>query len=188
MECFVVSGLEDLVNLSLCSERLSLVATSENYCQEIFDNFTEKVAAYMVPRPHLDIEETRSFVRDCQTVMLGETCYESVILHKVSGEFLGLCGMHRVNSRTPEIGIWLKEGAWGHSYGLEAVGILLEWARQTISFDYVVYPVDERNLPSRRIAAHYGGRICRIYNCLSESGFELHVYEYHIPGSEPTVA
>ena len=83
-----------------------------------------------------------------------------VVLKKDDEEFLGCCGIHgRENTRTPELGIWIKESAHGRNYGREAVVVACQWALKHIEFEYLIYPVDRNNFPSRKIPESMGGVI-----------------------------
>ncbi|QSH40756.1 GNAT family N-acetyltransferase [Lentisphaerota bacterium ZTH] len=47
----------------------------------------------------------------------------------------------------------------GNKYGLEAIKLLFDWAVKNIEFDYLVYPVDRKNIPSRKIPEALGWTI-----------------------------
>lgn len=55
-----------------------------------------------------------------------------------------------------------------------------DWACENISFDYIKYPVDKRNIPSRKIPESLGGVIAREYKSINQSGFDLDEVEYYI--------
>jgi RimJ/RimL family protein N-acetyltransferase len=88
--------------------------------------------------------------------------------------------LHHIDTRTPELGIWVKKAAHGHGYGREAITGLTGWAMQNLDFDYLVYPVDRRNLPSRRIPEALGGVIEAEYTMTNASGNLLEILEYRI--------
>ena len=58
-----------------------------------------------------------------------------------------------------EPGIWLKKDAHGKRYGREAIRIVSNRAVDNLDFDYLVYPVDRDNIPSRKIPESMGGLV-----------------------------
>ncbi|MFI8416364.1 GNAT family N-acetyltransferase [Serratia sp. NPDC078593] len=77
-----------------------------------------------------------------------------------SKQFVGMGGIHDLNSQTPEIGIWIKENLHGQGYGREMVQAMAIWASERYHPQHFIYPVAEQNLPSRRLVEALGGVIC----------------------------
>lgn len=75
------------------------------------------------------------------------------------GGFLGLAGLHRVRTESPELGIWIREECHGQGFGREAVCAVAQWASRTLGAESFIYPVAEQNFPSRRIAESLCGVI-----------------------------
>lgn len=170
-----------LLNLEIITSRLLLKPISIIYKEEIFREFTEKITTYMCPRPPQEISETESFINDSIAKMKNEKHLGFVILKKDTKEFLGCTGIHNINHKTPELGIWLKKTAHGNSYGLETITALKEWAEENLDYEYLIYPVDKENIPSRKIPEKLGGEIAREYDKINLSGRVLHLVEYRIP-------
>jgi RimJ/RimL family protein N-acetyltransferase len=101
-----------------------------------------------------------------------------LIIKKDSCEFLGYISIHQVNSKTPELGIWLKKDAHGFHYGYEALNLLKNWAEHRLHYEYLKYPVVKINIASRKLAEKLGGCIEDEYIKMSESGNELDEVEY----------
>ena len=115
----------DLLELTLEGERVRLVTISAEFEEVIFSEFTSDITRYMFPKPADDIAETRAFITDSLQGMKEGNNVQLVIV-KDNGEFLGCCGLHgRADVEKPELGIWLKQGAHGHGYGLEAIHTLV---------------------------------------------------------------
>lgn len=166
------------------TERLRLLPTAENYAEAVFTAFTAAITTYMFPAPARNVDETRAFLRQARAATESGSDLQVVILHRQTGEFLGHGGLHHISGRTPELGIWIKQAAHGNAYGLEAVNALSGWAKENLDFDYLVYPVDRRNLPSRRIPEALGGVVAAEYRQINASGNELDLLEYRIyPGA-----
>ena len=67
----------------------------------------------MYPRSAKDISENESFISDSVVGLKNRDNLQLVILKKDSQEFLGCAGLHNINRKAPEIGIWLKKSAQG---------------------------------------------------------------------------
>ncbi len=150
----------DLANLSIEGERVRLVSISRAYEQNIFEEFTSDIATYMIPKAADTIEETRAFIDSSLEGFGRADNLVFVILDKQTDEFLGCCGLHgRSGVKNPEFGIWLKRSAHGRGLGREAIRTLALWAQERMRLESFIYPVDKRNLPSRKIPESLGGVI-----------------------------
>jgi RimJ/RimL family protein N-acetyltransferase/ubiquinone/menaquinone biosynthesis C-methylase UbiE len=174
----------DLLSLTIEGDRLRLVAISSEFERDIFNEFTSAIAHYMFPSPAVSIEETRAFITKSRLGMKNENYLNFIILIQGTGEFLGCCSLHgEDNVRLPELGIWIKQSAHGHGYGREAIHLLVTWACHNIDFDYFLYPVDRRNIASRKIPESLGGKIVRESKVETPSGKILDSVIYRIDRS-----
>lgn len=169
----------DLASVTIDTPRLTLRALSAGDTREIFEHFTPSITRYMVPRAPDGIGDTEAFVS-----LALDTLYRGVDLHLTillgtDHSFLGLCSLQ--GRADPELGIWLKASAHGYGYGREAITGLVAWARDQIEFTHLIYPVDRRNGPSRKIPESLGGRIVGERREMSQSGFALDELVYAIP-------
>jgi [ribosomal protein S5]-alanine N-acetyltransferase len=170
----------DLLDITLVSDRLKLVSTSDQYAEDIFREFTPEIATFMTPKPAEKLADTLAFISSSREKMKQGEELQTAILNKDSGEFIGHGGVRGVNTDTPELGIWIKKGAHGHKYGREAVETLKKWVDQNIKYQYIKYPVDRRNISSRKIAEYLGGVVHEEYSKQSQSGTLLDEVEYWI--------
>jgi ribosomal-protein-alanine N-acetyltransferase len=165
--------------------RLVLKPVSSAYAAEIFQEFTPEITMYMMPRSPSHISETEHFIGLATAQRQNGTDLGFVILDKQSEEFLGVCGLHGThNSKQPEVGLWLKKAAHKKGFGRETVNVLKDWCEQALDVEGLVYPVDRRNLPSRRIPEALGGTIVDERKEINMSGNELDEVVYFIPISE----
>jgi len=149
----------DLENVSIIGEKICLVSLNSSFAQDIFSEFSEEIASYMIPKPAQEIRETHDFI---EASIQGMKNQEELVLAIVSTkrEFLGCCGLHgRGKGTTPELGIWLKKSAHGYRFGQSAINLLVTWASENLIIDYFIYPVDRENVPSRKIPESLGGTI-----------------------------
>ncbi len=170
-----------LLNIEIISNRLVLRSISLIYKKEIFENLTEDVTTYMYPRPPKKIAEAASFIKSSLEGMKNQHELILVILQKDSQEFLGCAGIHYINRKHPEFGIWLKKAAHGNGYGLEAVVAMKNWCEEKLDCEYFIYPVDKDNYPSLRIPQKLGGEVSRTYQKRNLSGRVFNIVEYKIP-------
>lgn len=170
----------NFTNLIILSERLKLTVIGKEYAESVYKEFSEEIATFMFPKPAENIQDTIDFINTSLNNMDQGKELIVVILDKETGEFLGCSGLHKLKSRTPEIGIWLKKTAHGKKLGLEAVRALKEWTDKNLAYDYLVYPVDKRNIASRKIPEALGGQIAKEYKKQSMSGNMLDEVEYRV--------
>ena len=172
--------MKDLSQITIYTERLSLVPLSETYAQTICEEFTEEITTYMFPRSPKKIEETLAYIHTMIPKIAKGEELAVVILSKDTGEFLGGGGAHNLTTPTPELGIWIKKSAHGNNFGKEAVQALKQWIDENIPYTYIIYPVDRRNIPSRKIAESLGGIIEKEYQTKNMAGDTLDEIEYRI--------
>jgi RimJ/RimL family protein N-acetyltransferase len=172
--------MPSVLDLVIETDRLRLVATSEEYAESILREFTSEITWYMGPKPPERIEETLTFISAARRKMEAGAEFQATVLLNQTGEFLGQCGLHHLERDTPELGIWIKKPAHGHAYGREAVTALAHWAFENLRVRYLIYPVDRENIPSRKIPESLGGRIEAEYRFMNQSGRELDLLVYHV--------
>lgn len=135
----------------------------------------------MYPKPPEVIEETWVFIDSMVRKRQAGTDLVFVILDKGSGEFLGCFGLHHLASPTPELGIWLKTAAHGRGFGREAAHTALLWAKANFSFEAFLYPVEERNIPSRNIPESYGAEVITRQQVTNQAGLLHNILTYRLP-------
>jgi [ribosomal protein S5]-alanine N-acetyltransferase len=163
-------------------ERVTLLPIAFSHLDDVFREFTSQIVIYMIPKSPDHIGETREFIEKSVADREQSTEFIFVILHKVTHEFLGVCALH--GSRDPlrpGLGLWLKKSAHGNRYGLEAIRSLIEWAQRNLRIDEFVYPVDRRNIPSRKIAEALDGVVVEEKRTPTMRGTELDTLVYVIP-------
>ncbi len=163
------------------SERLILKPVSKKWAKTAFKEFTAEITEYMTPPPAVKVEDTLAFLDKAIKENKARTDFIVYIFEKKTGEFIGGGGIHHLNQKAPVFGIWIKKGAHGHKYGLEAVTCLYNWASKNLAYDHFIYPVDKRNLASRKIPEFLGGRIFKEEEEVNQSGKTLNIVYYKIP-------
>lgn len=170
----------DRQSFSITTDRLILTPVSLNYKEEMFREFTDEITKLMYSSTPKSIDEIISFIEASIHGFVERQEIVVAILHKETREYLGNAGLHQINSRTPELGIWVKKSAQGNGYGKEAIKALKEWADKHLLYDYVKYPVHIENIPSRKIPESLGGAIKDEYDKVNQSGVMFRAVEYRI--------
>ena len=168
-------------SVAINAERIRLQAISRKFTEEIYQNFTPNITQYMMPAPPSERADTAAFVESALLGLDRRDDLNLVICLRDGGEFLGICGLYaRGHPNEPELGIWLKKAAHGHGYGLEAITALKKWADSQLEYERLLFPVDRRNTPSRRIPEELGGRMIAEKKITSMSGTELDIVVFAI--------
>lgn len=170
----------DYTDVIIETPRLKLVPISDKYASEIFKELTPEITTFMFPRSPEKIEETLEYIHSVYPKLKNGEELNLTILNKETGEFLGGGGIHNTNTKTPEFGIWIKKSAHGNKFGQEAIKGIKDWVDQNLEYEYLRYPVDKRNIPSRKIAESLGGVIGKEYTKINQSGNTLDEVEYWI--------
>ncbi len=166
--------------MDIITKRLRLKPIDMTYVNEVFDYFSAEVCTYMGPQPATTINETMTFIASSMENYQRHQEVVYVILKQETSEFLGCLGVHNLPTKTPELGIWLKLSAQGMGYGQESIIAVMDDVKQRHPIDYFIYPVDRRNLPSRRIPEKLGGLIFGRKDTINSAGKRLELLEYHI--------
>jgi [ribosomal protein S5]-alanine N-acetyltransferase len=145
----------DIKTLRLETENLLLVPTVMDYVEDIFANFDKETTRYMAPKYPNHIEETIEWIKDVLIKREDHQELQMTILDKNTKEFLGNAWLHNIKTKTPELWIWIKQSAYWRKFWREAVWALIKWANENLDFEYLVYPVDHRNIASRKIAESF---------------------------------
>lgn len=172
--------MEKLEKVSLKSTRLILKPISLEYTQDVFREFTSEITTFMYPKPADNISETEKVIKDMIQQRENRTDLVLVILKKDTLEFLGICEVGAINTDTPELGIWIKKSDHGNGFGKEAIYALKDWVDKNLEYKYLSYPVEKRNLPSRKIAESLGGRVFREFQKINLSRNLLDELEFRI--------
>jgi len=170
----------DLMNIIIETDRLLLKPITLDFAEDIFNEFSWDITKYMYPKPAEKIEETYDFIKNSLMNLKNGIDLQMVIINKNEDEFIGCIGLHNINTLTPELGIWTKKLSHKNGYGLEAMTGLIEWSHKNIKFNYLIYPVDKKNIASRKIPEKNGGKIMEEKKTKGMAGNELDEYVYWI--------
>jgi [ribosomal protein S5]-alanine N-acetyltransferase len=173
--------MKDLSAVTIETDRLMLVPVSLDHVDDIMRELTEDITKYMAFYPPKSREDEVDYVNGVIEKMKRGSDLVLSILHKETREYLGSVGLHKINTKAPELGIWVKAGSHGKKIGRESVSGVRTWADANLDFDFLVYPVDRNNIPSRKIPESLGGIVVLEEKITSPFGKELDEVVYHIP-------
>ena len=108
--------------------------------------------------PTPDVDNTEKWARNAAAKLLSREAFHFLIFLKSTGGYLGTCGMHRLNLKTPmvEIGYWMRTSECGKGYMTEAAGAVAGFAREWLKCVRVEIRCNEHNIASRRVAERLG--------------------------------
>ena len=172
--------MKSLIETTIETKRLSLKPISLNYADEMFVEFDDGITLFMYPRPAKNITEIEKFIEGSMQGLKHGSNLQLVVLDNKTNEFFGCVGLHHLDRKDPELGVWIKKSAHGKSLGKEAIHAVKKWADKNVAYDYLLYPVAEDNIPSIKIAESLKGKAEREYEETNLSGKKLHILEYRI--------
>lgn len=171
----------DLSSTNLSSQRLLLKCFSPEDAIEVFEAVTPTVTRFMGFETSPSLEAFEQIWQTWFPMMRLGTDGHFVIRTRSNLEFLGVAGLHDINSVEPKIGIWIKETAHRSGYGRETVAALISFAARELGKRSVLYPVVEQNHPSRRLAESLGGILVGSGILRKAGGIEHPEVIYRIP-------
>ena len=149
----------DTDSLTLKTARLSLKPFSLRDADEAFSCISPSMTRFMTWDPPASRQEFDGIWSEWLTGAADGTEFVFAVRHRTTDQFLGLAGLHRLRSDSPELGIWIREDKQGMAFGREAVQAVLEWASTVSQAPGFCYPVAEENVASRKIAESLGGQV-----------------------------
>ncbi|RLM16828.1 GNAT family N-acetyltransferase [Gibbsiella quercinecans] len=149
----------DLSQCRLNTDRLLIAPFTAADAEEVYQAITPTLTRYMNFEPSPSPEEFANVWQGwLPLIREGE---EAIFIARLCGskQFVGMVGAHNLQSKTPELGVWVAESLHNQGYGREMVRAVAAWASERYHPKHFVYPVAEQNTASRRIAEALGGVI-----------------------------
>jgi len=108
--------------------RLTLRPPEMADAEAIFTTYAQdtEVAKYMIWRPHIDIEETRDFLRRCILAWEEDSAYPWIITRNEDERLIGMIES-RIRGFSMDIGYVLARAYWGKGYTPEAALPIVNW-------------------------------------------------------------
>ncbi|MEG0929079.1 GNAT family N-acetyltransferase [Chryseobacterium sp.] len=164
-------------NIKIKTERLTLQPVEDSYIDDILEHFTSDVTRYMPFNPQGSRNDIVSFVEESKRTLLQNTDLVMVALDS-NGDFTGCCGIHNITEESIELGLWLKKNSQGNGLGTEIIIALIEFLENNFTFKYILYPVDEENIASKKIPEKLGFILFKRYTKYKNPVTNLTILEY----------
>lgn len=175
----------NLENLQIETERLILKPISLEYAEDIFKEFTAKVAKFYFRQPNKDPEDNLNFVEKLVAKNQDKNNLICVILDE-SNEFLGVIGLHDFNKYS-NIEIWLKESTQNKGFGKESVLGLVNWSNENLNLTHLNYELFQENTQSQKLIESIGGQFIKKYTkTKNEITAEILSYQIKNPNYKPS--
>lgn len=171
----------DLSSVNLPSQRLLLKSFSPEDAVEVFGAVSPTITRFMGFEPSPSLEAFEQVWKNWLPLMRSGTDAHFVVRANAGLEFLGVAGLHDIEDAEPKIGIWIKEAAHGSGFGREAVAAVVSFATKELGKKSVLYPVVEKNYPSRRLAESLSGILVGSRLLRKAGGVEHPEVIYRIP-------
>lgn len=146
----------NIKNKSHYSDSIHLSPIQESDATEVYKHFTQDVIKYMYPAVNESLEVTQNVIRNMINRRKNNTDYIYTIRDNQSNQFIGVVGLHQLQTQSPELGIWMKKEAQHQGIGTQALSLLIELAK-SMNYKTLVYPVDHRNIASTSLVKKLGG-------------------------------
>jgi len=163
--------------IEIKTKRLVLRPVKDLYIDDILEHFTNEVTRYMPFDPQGSRQDIITFVNESKRTLLQNTDLVMVALDS-DGDFAGCCGIHNITKESVELGLWLKKSSQGKGLGTEIIKALIEFLEKNFTFKYILYPVDEENIASRKIPEKLGFIPAKKYKKNKNHLIDLNIVEY----------
>ncbi|MEJ5048204.1 GNAT family N-acetyltransferase [Chryseobacterium culicis] len=164
-------------SIEIKTKRLVLQPVKDLYIDDILEHFTNEVTRYIPFDPKGSRQDIITFVNESKRTLLQNTDLVMVALDS-DGDFAGCCGIHNITKESVELGLWLKKSSQGKGLGTEIIKTLIEFLEKNFTFKYILYPVDEENIASRKIPEKLGFIPAKKYKKNKNHLIDLNIVQY----------
>jgi RimJ/RimL family protein N-acetyltransferase len=175
--------LRDRTGTEILSDRLALRAFAPVDARDIFPEATLEISRYMTWEPAASLEAFSTIWPEWLQKTRAGVELSLVVRRRLTGEFLGIVGLHDIGIPEPTVGIWIKQSAHRLGYGREAIAAVMTWASTEAGAKALLYPVVEQNTPSRRLAESLGGAVIGTRELRKPGGIVFPEVIYRIPAA-----
>jgi RimJ/RimL family protein N-acetyltransferase len=126
------------------------IKTERTIIKPISYDFTEEISREYIPKSNECIKKSQQMIKESLDGIKNGNKLQMVIVSKDTNEFIGLIGLHEINTMEPFVEIWIKKVSRKMGYGLEAQNGLLEWADMNIEFKNIYYSLRKKTIVKRK--------------------------------------
>jgi len=113
-------NIMDYSNVIIETERLKIETICLKYVDKIYNEFNKEICRYLIPQPAKSRKEITDFInKSIDEIMKGNNI-QFELINKI-GNFIGVIGVYHINTKEPELGIWIKLSEQNKGYGTESL-------------------------------------------------------------------
>ncbi len=157
---------------------LTFLPADPQHAEAIFPEWTAEIAQYSFTAPPSTLAECQAFLTARQEDALDGRGL-SFTLWKGS-EFIGMCSATNLQTKQPELDIWIKKNAQSQGHGFQAMTALIALLKKHHSCERFIYTVAAPNQASQRLAEKLGGRLSHIHTATLWTGQTWQFWEFAI--------
>ena len=107
-------------------------------------------------------DEERAFVTGVIEQIERRELFENFILEKETGKLIWCIWLNKPDEHSLNYWLWICEDEHGKWYGSETYAMMLEWARENISLEYLRHWTHPDNIASHKLAQKFGGILQKV--------------------------
>lgn len=171
----------NLLNVKIETTRTILQSASLEHAEDILNSYDDDIIKYMETEKYKNIEEVQNHIN---LQILQMKIWNDLYLHildKNNISFMWRSCVYNISSETPEITIRIARSFRWQKYWYEIIS-WLKWRLETnIDYKYLLYKVDENNIPSIKIAEFLWWKTdCKIHSFTKKKWQILNMLTYKI--------
>ena len=149
-------------DLQLTGDLILLRPYQEGDINQVYEAVRESITELILWMPwcHADysIEESKTFITSQPKVWESGTDYGFAILDSSNGQYLGGCGINRINynDRVANLGYWVRTGRTKQGIATEATLLLARFGFDRLNLNRIEIIAAVDNKPSQRVAEKAG--------------------------------
>jgi RimJ/RimL family protein N-acetyltransferase len=101
-------------------------------------------------------EDEFDYIKKSEEKLLKWEEFENFIVEKWTYKLIGCAWLRLLESNELNIGIWIREDMQWNGYATEAYSALINWARVSTTYTYLIHSLNPENLGSQRLAEKFG--------------------------------
>jgi len=125
----------------LQSSRVNLFIFHMDDLVDIYPCITKTLTRYMVWEPAENFEALEQIGQQWLLAESENTDYHFVLRCKETHIFIGLIGVHRAQTATPELGLWIREDYHNQGFAKESIYEVFRWASEKYNLNISCIPL-----------------------------------------------
>lgn len=162
------------------TRNLKLVPVTINDAPLYFKEFSPEITEYQISAPFENIESAKKLIKEFNNYKAEGIHLILTILNK-NNVFTGSLEIYNLNTKTPEIGLWICKKYQRKGYAFESIlGLVNFLKNNSLLYDGIYYEADIRNISSIKLAEKLGAVKESFHIEKNDLGVELKLNKYII--------